>query len=358
MHKKETVFHEFSNLVKRLGETKGEKEITNIMGPKKAPKSPEELLETVVIIDEVITTKLYGQELLRQLEDDFEHGNSTEDFTGRVKCSIERLDIKNSICWLAKPKKDSKPDHWQMEKPMLVFINASEFVKMFKDQPDLNAEQFLTNVLNKIPDSNQEDRYQIYLIKDKSKSSSNEDKILEQEMKRIITKKALDLSAECLVMYKVDLHLEILDIPKILSLVTRSTKSILKLIAERSDSFQNENWYPKKSGNPVSVNTRNKVGLTNLWQRYLMQVSVGVNIERSKVITNDPGFSTIQRATSSYARCSNEKEAIGLLSAKTLRPSGATQNTLALGNSRPKVGEETSRKVYRVLTSLDPNERL
>ena len=327
------------------------------MGPKKAPKSPEELLETVVIIDEVITTKLYGQELLRQLEDDFEHANSSEDFKGRVKCSIERLEIKNSICWLAKPKKDSKPDHWQMEKPILVFINASEFVEMFKVQPDLNAEQFLTNVLNKIPDSNLEDRYQIYLIKDKSKSSSNEDKILEQEMKRIITKKALDLSAECLVMYKVDLHLEMLDIPKILSLVTKSTKSILKLIDERSDSFQNENWYPKKVANPVSV-SKNKVGLTNLWQRYLMQVSVGVNIERSKVITNDPGFSTIQRATSSYAKCSDEKEAIGLLSAKTLRPSGATQNTLALGNSRPKVGEETSRKVYRVLTSLDPNERL
>ncbi len=59
-------------------------------------------------------------------------------------------------------------------------------------------------------------------------------------------------------------------------------------------SDENPDWYPRKSGPPVSVN-KNKVGLVNLYQRYLMQVSKGVNIEQAKVISSDPGFASIDR---------------------------------------------------------------
>ena len=39
---------------------------------------------------------------------------------------------------------------------------------------------------------------------------------------------------------------------------------------------------------------------------------------------------------------------------KALRPNGATKDSLTLGNKRPSVGPETSRKVFKVLTTLDP----
>ena len=44
-----------------------------------------------------------------------------------------------------------------------------------------------------------------------------------------------------------------------------------------------------------------------------------------------------------------------LLSKKALRPNGATKDSLTLGNKRPSVGVETSRKIFKVLTTLDPD---
>ena len=89
-----------------------------------------------------------------------------------------------------------------------------------------------------------------------------------------------------------------------------------------------------------------------------MEISKNVGMEKSKIIINDKNFSTIQRATETYANCVDDKTASNLLSEKATRPSGSTQNNLALNQSGPKMGEITSRKIHRALTSLDANETL
>ena len=233
---------------------------------------------------------------------------------------------------------------------------------MFRNRPNLTAEDFLNNVLFRIPDPGH--RIQIHLTKElKSASNAKDDKVFEAEMKRIISEKAQDLSAECLVLYNVDLHLDVIDSQRIATLISKATKSVLELLSQRganetSDEPSNlGSWYPKKSGPPVSVN-KNKIGLTNLWQRYLMQISKGVNIEQAKVISSDPGFASVHRATNTYANCFDEKSAIGLLSGKSVRPAGATKDSLALGSSKPSVGQETSRKVYKILSSTNGSDRL
>ena len=96
--------------------------------------------------------------------------------------------------------------------------------------------------------------------------------------------------------------------------------------------------------------SKNKVGLNKLWQKYLMQISQNVNVEQAKVISNESEFSSLNRAVTSYSNCLNdEKQAVELLSKKALRPNGATKDSLTLGNKRPSVGVETSRKVFKVL---------
>ena len=87
-----------------------------------------------------------------------------------------------------------------------------------------------------------------------------------------------------------------------------------------------------------------------------MQISQNVNVEQAKVISNESEFSSLNRAVKSYSNCLNdEKQAVELLSKKALRPNGSTKDSLTLGNKRPSVGVETSRKVFKVLTTLDPD---
>ena len=207
-----------------------------------------------------------------------------------------------------------------------------------------------------------EQRIQVVLIKDKMKNSS-EDKAQELEIKRVLQEKAFDLSVEFLINHNIDLNLEVLKNDAICQKVIKATKSMLELIQHRSTLTDEEepatgSWYPKKSGPPVTVN-KNKVGLTNLWQRYLMQVSKSLNIEHAKVISADPNFASIDRAHESYEDCyGDEKKAIELLSGKSIRPNGATKDKISLGQSRPCIGPETSRKVHKALTCLDPEATL
>lgn len=285
--------------------------------------------------------------------------------SGKVKCLTEKLDIDNSIQFLTK-KSDSSTD-WRTEKHVLVLYPALSFAQALRSNPSMNAEQLLIEILGQIPNP-ECDRIHIFLHKQKSRTGSGDsDKTLEAELNRLLLDKALELSSEALIMYKTDLNLEPLDDSGATQRALRTTKSILELIQMRSTLPTNNDeddlssygsWYPKKSGPPVSV-SKNKIGLHNLWQRYLMQTSKTLNIEHAKVIAADPGFASIDRTMDTYAPCLNdEKKAVELLSTKPLRPAGATIAGPALGRSRPSVGPETSRKVFKVLTSLDANTKI
>ena len=249
------------------------------------------------MIDENFSGKSTGKEILKQLQDDYA-GKSEISVGGRkksfqVKCSIEELEIKNSIHWITKVS-NSNEDVWQTEEIVFVFVGINNFITMFKNMPNLNVQTFLVEVLGKIPNPDIE-RIQIYLMKEtntKKSTSQFDDKVLEAEMKRIIDKKALDLASECLISYGTNLHLDLLDNSKVAGLVSRATKSVLELLEHRNSStyisgFHDDAagngsgtsvWYPGKSES-VSVN-KNKVGLTNLWQRYLMEIPKSVGVEK------------------------------------------------------------------------------
>merc|ERR1712141_180085 len=207
------------------------------MGPKKNPKPAEDVLQAVVMIDENLSEKCTGKEILKQLQDDYA-GKSEISVGGRkksfrVRCSIEELEIKNSIHWITKVSNSN--DVWQTEEIVFVFVGINNFVTMFKNMPNLNAQTFLVEVLGKFPNPDVE-RIQIFLMKETKKSSQFDDKVLEAEMKRIIDKKALDLASECLVSYETNLHLDLLDSSKVSGLVSRGTKSVLELLEHRNSS--------------------------------------------------------------------------------------------------------------------------
>ena len=85
-----------------------------------------------------------------------------------------------------------------------------------------------------------------------------------------------------------------------------------------------------------------------------MQVSQNVNVEQAKVISNEPEFSSLNNAMNTYENCLDKKQAVELLSNKALRPNGATKDSLTFGNKKPSVGVETSRKIFKALTTLNP----
>lgn len=318
------------------------------------------------MIDDRLEAKQLGKEIIATL------GQENVATENKVKCIIEELDIPGSVQWMTKKydpedKKLSNND-WRTEQHILVFVPASKILEILKNS-NIDAENLLSQCLGMTPDP-KSDRIRIILTSEKRTANNKaDDKVLEAEMKRLTQEKAFNLATECLVEFNTDLILDIHDTKAAIDKVVKSTKSILELIQHRAtlptadvNNADDEDdlgaWYPRKSGPPVSVN-KNKVGLTNLWQRYLMQVSKGVNVEQAKVITADTGFATIEATIRSYAGCHNdERMAVDLLIGKTLRPSGATKDSLSLGNKRPSVGQETSRKIYKVLTSIDADLKI
>ena len=315
-------------------------------------------METIVLIDEPFANSSLGRDIIKSLSGQFSND-------GKVKCCKKDLEIKNSLQFLTKAydKTTRKPlnTEWNVEKFVLFFFPISKLMEKLRLKH--NAQELFNDLFAGKVEADQ--RIQVVLIKDKLKNSSTEDKAQELEIRRVLQEKAVDLSVEFLVNYNIDLNLEVLNSEAICQKVIRATTSILKLIEHRGSLPMNDedelsygSWYPKKSGPPVTVN-KNKLGLNNLWQRYLMQVSKGLNIEQAKVISADPAFATIDRAHETYEECyGDEKKAIELLSGKSIRPSGATKDKISLGQSRPCIGPETSRKVHKVLTCLDPDATL
>ena len=175
-------------------------------------------------------------------------------------------------------------------------------------------------------------------------------KAFEKEFQKNFLGKAHDLSVDSLVLHKTNFNLDPLNQEQAYSKVCKTTKSVLESIKPPEDFGS---WYPKEVKQSVSVGKK-KVGLNKLWQRCLMQVSQSVNVEQAKVISNEPEFSSLNNAMKTYENCLDKKQAVELLSNKALRPNGATKDSLTLGNKRPSVGVEKSRKIFKALKTLDP----
>ena len=71
-------------------------------------------------------------------------------------------------------------------------------------------------------------------------------------------------------------------------------------------------WYPppaKKIGTTVAVaKNSGHLGLHLLWQKSLMQISKGMGIEQTKVITSHPDFASPSSAIQTFLGSNSEKE--------------------------------------------------
>ena len=117
-------------------------------------------------------------------------------------------------------------------------------------------------------------------------------------------------------------------------------------------------WYPpsaKKIGNTVAVAKNNgHLGLHLLWQKCLLQISKGMGIEQTKIITSNPDFASPASTIKTFLRASDEKEGEKMLTAIQVRPSASAKDFMSL-SARSNVGNEISKKVYRMMTTEDGN---
>lgn len=145
--------------------------------------------------------------------------------------------------------------------------------------------------------------------------------------------------------------------------VIRSTKSVLDCLASTSapsvySSVDGQiTWYPsaKKIGPTVAVSKNDShLGLQLLWQKHLMQISKGINIEQAKVITAHPNFSSPATTIQTFLEADSEKEGEKLLTGIQVRPTASSKDFMSLG-ARSNVGTDTSKKVFRMMTATDGN---
>ena len=134
--------------------------------------------------------------------------------------------------------------------------------------------------------------------------------------------------------------------------VIRSTKSMLEMSCNSTDTFEHGDmsWYPKKVGPPVSVSkNESHVGLFQLWQKQMMQISKRLGIEQAKVITMDPKYNS---PTNCFETYEDHPDGALMLADKRLRPSGSNQDIRSLGSGQC-IGPDISRKLFTMMTSLD-----
>ena len=203
------------------------------MGPKKNSKTPEDILEVVVVIEEGLGSTSLGETIIETL--------SKETFAenGRVKCLTQESDIPNSVQWMSK----ISGSEWEFSENILVLHPLSKFVDLVS--PHTEVDQLLLEMLGKLPDPKTEKIY-INLIKDRVKPSNNktgdQNKILNAELKKKDQDRAQDLSVESLMLYNTTLHLAPIDSNEACTKVIKSTKSVLESLKPSEDFGA---WYPK-----------------------------------------------------------------------------------------------------------------
>ena len=239
-------------------------------------RTKEDILETVIILDDVLSSLPFGKQLIQSL--------SCENFaeSGKARLVCQHTPFSRSVQFMTKTVLDDSTkavsnSEWTMEQTILIFYPASEFQKFISEESSPSMTDVFNKIIGRLPNPILE-KFHIYLLKDKANKSSKEEK----DFAKLVESKIYDLALEALVMYKVNLDLNRLDKDAAIAKVIKTTKSILELVKDKStqilaaddDDESYGTWYPKRTGPPVSVN-KNKIGLGNLWQRYLMQVSKG-----------------------------------------------------------------------------------
>merc|ERR1719483_28416 len=263
-------------------------------------------MELIVVVDKAIESMPIGKSIIKSMSKEF-----LED--GQVKCLTQNNDIPLSIQWMKKVDKDD----WQYAEFIFVLFPSSRLNEILGRLPDPSIEKICINI-----------------FKDKVVPRGGYDVSLEQELKKNLQDKAYDLSAESLMLHQTILNVKEISKDEACNKMINAAKSLLKPPRDLGS------WHPKTT--KASVLVEDKVGLKELWQRYLMQMAQTIKDEKVKVICENPEFSSLSRTVNSY---SNRFEG-GESEVKILDKNG---------NKIPGVGIETSRKISKVLFSNDPD---
>ena len=126
------------------------------MGPKKKQKTPEDILDVVVLIEEDLCSSRLGDFIVETL--------AKESFAenGRVKCSGQKSEIPKSIQWMTKVS----TNEWKMSEFVHILYPSSKFFELFGRHPQMNVDQLLLEILGELPNPETE-KFYISLLKDK-----------------------------------------------------------------------------------------------------------------------------------------------------------------------------------------------
>ena len=183
----------------------------------------------------------------------------------------------------------------------------------------------------------------------KAANSGQQNRNVALERKRLEEDKALKLTTGCEVLSNLSFNLHCTQEDCILTVV-RATKSVAEAETTKSYVDGDIDWFPKKSGPPVGIaKNESHLGLFQLWQKHLMQITKRLGIEQAKVIVDDPRFSSPKNLFQTYEDNPSGEQ---LLQHKQIRPSGSSKDVQSLGSGQ-SIGPDTSKKVYAMFTSMD-----
>ena len=126
------------------------------MGPKKKQKTPEDILDVVVLIEEDLYSSRLGDFIVETLAKEAFAEN------GRVKCSGQKSEIPKSIQWMTKVS----TNEWKMSEFVHILYPSSKFYELFGRHPQMNVDQLLLEILGELPNPETE-KFYISLMKDK-----------------------------------------------------------------------------------------------------------------------------------------------------------------------------------------------
>ena len=279
-------------------------------------------MELIVVVDERIVSTPIGKSIIKSMSKEFLEN-------GQVKYLTQKNDIPLSIQWMKKVDKDD----WQYAEFIFVLFPSSRLYEILRNHPRIEVHELLLEILGRIPDPSIE-KICIDIFKDKSVPRGGDDVSLEQELKKKLQDKAYDLSAESLMLHQTILNVKGISKDEACNKMINAAKSLLKPPRDLGS------WHPKTT--KASVLVEDKVGLKELWQRYLTQMAQTIKDEKVRVICENPEFSSLSRTVNSYSNRFEGGESEVKISDKN-------------GNKLPGVGIETSRKISKVLFANDPD---
>ena len=282
-------------------------------------------MELIVVVDKGIESTPIGKSIIKSMSKEFLEN-------GQVKCLTQKNDIPLSIQWMKKVDKDD----WQYAEFIFVLFPSSKLYEFLRNHPHVEVHELLLQILGRLPDPSIE-KVCIDIFKDKSVPRGGydvTDVILEQELKKQLQDKAYNLSAESLMLHQTILNVKEISKDEACNKMINAAKSLLEPPRDLGS------WNPKSKKAFVLV--EDKVGLKELWQRYLMQMAQTIKDEKVRVICENPEFSSLSRTVNSYSnRFEGGESIVKILDKK--------------GNKIPGVGVETSRKISKVLFANDPD---